>query len=136
MNDMKFKVGDLVVCYNGNDNTFAFGTDIHKIIRIESRGEGQGYNYYFEDSPEIAHRFHTIELWLAHINNLYGYKKSLDDEMISIDNKLQKLTDRKNSIIDTQNDISNAILAITDNLMKLSLSRFPKINELLKKRDV
>lgn len=129
-----FKVGYYVICRIGD--TTDYGTDIHKIIRIEDRGEGRGYNYYFEDSPDIPHESYTMMLPPVYINDLYKYKEYLNENLADTEMKLQKLTDRKNSIIDTQNDISNAILAITDNLMKVSLSGLPKINELLKNRNV
>lgn len=129
-----FKIGDHVVCYV--DGTTNFGTDIHKIARIEDRGEGKGFNYYFEDSPDIPHRSHTMMSPLGCINDLYKYKKYLEDNLAETEMKLEKLTDHKKSVVETIKIVSDNILAITDNLMDISLVGLPKINELLKKRDV
>lgn len=129
-----FKVGYYVICRIGD--TTDYGTDIHKIIRIEDRGEGKGYNYYFEDSPDIPHESYTMMLPLVYINDLYKYKEYLNENLADTEMKLEKLADHKKSVVGAIQITSDNILAITDNLMKLSLSGFPKINELLKKRDV
>ncbi len=62
-----FKVGYYVICRIGD--TTDYGTDIHKIIRIEDRGKGKGFNYYFEDSPDIPHESYTMMLPLVYIND-------------------------------------------------------------------
>jgi len=132
MND--FNIGDYVICRI--DGTTNYGTDIHKIIRIENQGEGNEFDYYFEDSPDIPHKSHTMILPLVYINDLYKYKEYLNENLADTEMKLEKLADHKKSVVETIQITSDTILAITDNLMKVSLSGLPKINELLKKRDV
>jgi len=132
MND--FNIGDYVICRIGDTNEY--GTDIHKIIRIENRGEWKGVDYYFEDSPDIPHRSHTMILPLEYINSLYKYKEYLENNLVETEMKLEKLIDHKKSVVGTIQITSDTILAVTDNLMKLSLSGVPKIVDLLKNRNV